>query len=54
MTNDLAESQAEIVILRKQLKDSEREIDRLKQQLRKYVEEVKKAEDLLMDKAGFA
>lgn len=50
LTNDLAESQAEIIGLKKQLKDSEKEIERLKQQLKKYVEEVKKAEDLLMHK----
>ena len=53
LTNDLAESQAEIVILKKQLKDSEKEIERLKQQLKKYVEEVKKAEDLLSHKVSF-
>ncbi|XP_073839342.1 centrosomal protein 135kDa isoform X2 [Musca autumnalis] len=50
LSNDLAESQAEVSTLRKQLKDSEKEIERLKQQLRKYVEEVKKAEDLLLNK----
>lgn len=50
LSNDLAESQAEVSTLRKRLKDSEKEIERLKQQLRKYVEEVKKAEDLLMNK----
>lgn len=53
LTNDLAESKAEVSLLRKQLKDSEKEIERLKQQLRKYVEEVKKAEDLLMNKVSY-
>uniref|UniRef100_A0A1I8PKC6 Centrosomal protein of 135 kDa n=1 Tax=Stomoxys calcitrans TaxID=35570 RepID=A0A1I8PKC6_STOCA len=50
LTNELAESQAEVSSLKKQLQESEKEIERLKQQLRKYVEEVKKAEDLLMHK----
>uniref|UniRef100_A0A1A9X335 Centrosomal protein of 135 kDa n=1 Tax=Glossina brevipalpis TaxID=37001 RepID=A0A1A9X335_9MUSC len=50
LTNNLAESQAEIITLKKLLKDSEGEVIRLKQQLRQYVQEIKKAEDLLMHK----
>lgn len=36
--------------MKRKLKDSEVEIERLKQQLKQYVQEVKKAEDLLMHK----
>lgn len=52
LSNELAERQAEILTLKKKLKDSDFQIEQLKQQLRQYVAEVKKAEDLLMHKVG--
>lgn len=53
LSNELAERQAEILTLKKKLKDSDFEIEQLKQQLRQYVAEVKKAEDLLTHKVCY-
>ena len=36
--------------MKRKLKDSEKDVERLKQQLKQYVMEVKRAEDLLMEK----
>lgn len=39
--------------LQKKLTDSEQQVANMKQQLHKYVQEVKKAEDLLTQKVSF-
>lgn len=46
----LSDAQVEARTLQKKLTDSELQVANMKQQLHKYVQEVKKAEDLLIQK----
>lgn len=50
LTNELAESECKNGILSAKLTESENEIDRLKSQLQQYVQEVQRAEELLLRK----
>lgn len=50
LTDKLSDAQMESKTLQKKLKDSEQQVANMKQQLHKYVQEVKRAEDLLMNK----
>lgn len=50
LTNELADSGAQQLLLEKKLHESNMQIDDLKNQLRRYVIEVEKAEKLLMEK----
>ncbi|XP_030570956.1 centrosomal protein of 135 kDa isoform X1 [Drosophila novamexicana] len=53
LTDKLSDAQMESKTLQKKLKDSEQQVANMKQQLHKYVQEVKRAEDLLMNKVYF-
>ncbi|XP_017019529.1 centrosomal protein of 135 kDa isoform X1 [Drosophila kikkawai] len=50
LMDKLSDAQVEARTLHKKLKDSEQQVANMKQQLHKYVQEVKKAEDLLTQK----
>ncbi|KAH8405257.1 hypothetical protein KR222_000686 [Zaprionus bogoriensis] len=53
LTDKLSDAQVEAKTLQKKLKDAEQQVGNMKQQLHKYVQEVKRAEDLLMKKVYF-
>lgn len=50
LTDKLSNAQGESNTLQNKLKDSEQQVANMKQKLHKYVQEVKRAEDLLMEK----
>ncbi|XP_044317491.1 centrosomal protein of 135 kDa isoform X2 [Drosophila rhopaloa] len=50
MMDQLSDAQVEVRTLQNKLADSEKQVANMKQQLHKYVQEVKKAEDLLTQK----
>ncbi|EDV97142.1 centrosomal protein of 135 kDa isoform X2 [Drosophila grimshawi] len=50
LTGRLSDAQVEAKTLQKKLKDAEQQVADMKQKLHKYVQEVKRAEDLLMQK----
>ncbi|KAH8242129.1 hypothetical protein KR026_005523 [Drosophila bipectinata] len=52
LMDKLSDAQAEAKTLQKKLKDSEQQVANMRQQLQKYVQEVKKAEDLLTQKVS--
>lgn len=50
LINELSNSTTDLTILKRKLKDSQNENDDLKQQLKHYMDEVRRVEDLLMEK----
>ena len=50
MANDLSDVTTELTIARRKLKESQSEVERMKSQLREYVQEIQRAEELLMNK----
>lgn len=50
MTNELADSECSNGLLKAKLSESENEVDKLKKQLQQYVQEVQRAEELLLRK----
>lgn len=53
MVNELSDQTTEQQVLVSRLKATEKEVERLKGQLQQYVQEVERAEDLLMRKVKF-
>lgn len=54
LTDKLSDAQVELKTLQKRLKDAEQQVATMKQQLHKYVQEVKRAEDLLLQKVNLS
>lgn len=50
LTNELADSECSNALLKSKLSESENEVDKLKKQLQQYVQEVQRAEELLLRK----
>lgn len=52
LTNELVESECVNCLHKTKLAEAEKQVDQLKNQLQQYVQEVKRAEDLLLRKAS--
>ncbi|XP_058066585.1 centrosomal protein of 135 kDa [Anopheles bellator] len=50
LSNDLTDAIAELALTKRKLKDSQQEVDGMKTQLREYVQEIRRAEGLLLVK----
>ncbi|ETN60363.1 hypothetical protein AND_008010 [Anopheles darlingi] len=50
LTNDLTDALGELTLTKRKLKDSQQEVEGMKSQLREYVQEIRRAEELLLAK----
>lgn len=50
LANELSDMTTELTITKRKLKESQKEVEGLKSQLQQYVQEVQRAEELLMKK----